>query len=132
MDLTEDNQLPKSQRTSMKYLILLLTCIPTLCFSQEMSKSQRFEYAQFEVNHNENMAYTSSVQFKDNNLSQADFIDLEREILGKKEIFHIEYLNEGKTIKLYYLSTIELEDIKSYILPYSENVDFEEKVIYTF
>lgn len=116
----------------MKYLILLLICIPTLCFSQEANKAQRFEYAQFEVNHNEKIAFTSLVEFKDNNLSHADFMNLEREILDKKEIFHIEYLNDGKTIKLYYLSTVELEDIKSFILPYSENVDFEEKVIYTF
>ena len=115
----------------MKFLAILLL-LPTGIFAQEFNQSQRFEYAQFEVNHNEKIAYTTSVQFKDTNLSSELFSELERSILEKKEVFHIEYLNEGKTIKIYHLSTVELEDLKNFILPFSENVDFEEKVIYSF
>ncbi|UKN01149.1 hypothetical protein K6119_15575 [Paracrocinitomix mangrovi] len=95
-------------------------------------EDKAFEKAYYEVKQNGETAFTIDVEFKDVPFDVAKFRMIKDQMLLKEGIFKVELIKDNKTIRVCHLSFIEVETIKSFIIPYRQDFDTTEKEPFEF
>lgn len=59
-------------------------------------------------------------------------VSIARDMMEKEGIFGVELMHEGKTLRVYHMSYIDVEGLKSFVLPYLDSFHVEERVDFDF
>lgn len=114
----------------MKLFVSILACIilPQVAGAQIDEKKR--EHALFEVTqHGAHAVYTDVIRFEEA-FDERAARNITNNIMEKDGIFGVELRDEGKTLRVFHLTRIDVEGIKSFILPHTENFHVEEPVPY--
>lgn len=111
------------------FSIALLT-IPALADAQIDEKKR--ESAMFQVNRYGLAAFYTDIAALNVPFMEEQAADISNDMMEKEEIFGVELINGAKTLRVYHLSTLNLNDVKSFVLPYTSNIHVEESVPYDF
>lgn len=116
----------------MKLIVTILVCIilPQLADAQIDEKKR--EFALFEVTRNGASAVYTDVHAIEQPFDERSSDRIAAEIMEKEGVFGFERLDEGKTLRIFHMDYIEVEGIKSFILPFTENFYTEEPVSFEF
>lgn len=116
----------------MKLIVctLALLALPNVVDAQIDEKKR--EHALFEVTHNGQTAFSTDVRSTDAPFDTRQAVAIANSMMEKEEIFGVELLNDGNTLRVYHLSGIDLDTVKSFVVQYKTNVSVEEPVQYEF
>lgn len=116
----------------MKLITTILVCfiLPQLAGAQIDEKKR--EMALFEVTQRGASAVYTDVNAIDQAFDERTSVRIATEIMEKEGVFGIELLDEARTLRIYHMGYIEVEGIKSFILPYTENFSVNEPVNFEF
>lgn len=109
---------------------LILVVMPVLASAQIDDKKK--EKALYEVTILGETAYFTDISKHDAPFGNRQAANITSAMMEKEGIFGVEQLNEGKTIRVYHLSYMDVDDIKSFIYPYADDFYMEERVVYLF
>ena len=112
----------------MKFIITLSIILSTSClFSQVKTEAQRWENARFLVVKQNQEAFKTIIKSKGATFTKEEFKSIQSNSLLKEGIFDVKILENNQAIEIYYISFIEIETIKSFVLPIKSDVYFSEK-----
>ncbi len=106
-----------------KLAIIILTAFPVIGFSQ-MTDDARYEHAVFEIQQNNRSAYTTVVSVREIPFTKEEFETIRTRVLEKNEIFKVELIDEARRIRFYHLDSVDLDDLKKFVIPYKEKIEF--------
>lgn len=114
----------------MKLTLCTLILLPALAFAQIDEKKK--EQALYEVLRNGETAYYTDISKHDDPFEERQCVRIANDMMEKEGIFGVELLNEFKTLRVYHLSYIDVDGLKSFVLPFTDSFHVEERVNYEF
>lgn len=110
----------------MKALILsifIFAGLPVI-FAQR-SDNQKWENAFFEVKQNNKTLFVTDIHAENHIFNKTQLRHLKEEMIQKDAIIEIEMIDQ-KTIRIYHLDNVTIEDLKRFITKYDKQVYFGE------
>ncbi len=129
-------QVQVSPRKLLKTKIMLkFIAIITLISASLSSSAQSLDYnkerAYFQVNHKGAQAFSTDIKSLEDDFTEDQINSLRESMAGKESIFEIIRI-EGNSIRVSYLSGIDLETLKGFIVLVQPNFDFTQTSDYLF
>ena len=109
---------------------LLIIALPAIALSQIDEKKR--ERALFEVNSMGETAYITDINTIDVAFDDRQADRIASDMMEKEGIFGVELLNENKMIRVFHMSYIDVDGLKSFILPHVTSINVEESVVFEF
>lgn len=110
----------------MKNIIIVLFLFILNSSWAQLSSSQRWEKAHYEVNINGEKAYMTSFIIQED-VSVSTIAELTAKILEKDGVIEL-LKKEGNVFEIFHLGFVELQSFKDILHPFSEEIDFFERV----
>lgn len=94
------------------------------------SESKLYEEAYFQVKHKGETAFFTDIETTGNTFDGSTYERVEQELLAQDGVFRVNLTENNKVIRIYHLSYVSIERMKTILLKYFQDFHPNERVPY--